>query len=223
LTPPDSPTADRVWLTVIGVAQDVRQHPGPTADPLVYTPLRAAPPATAALIVRSTLDTATLTTRLRDELRAIDPNLPLYRAMTLARAIEEAEWNGRVSGRLLLSITFLLLSLSVVGLYAVTAHAVGQRTQEIGIRVALGARPLHVRWFVARHALLQVVLGLVIGTLFTLAWDVVFFSGRVDLRFASLGNLFPVASLLSLAVLIACIVPVRRATRLDPVAALRGD
>ena len=169
------------------------------------------------------MDTATLTSGVRDELRAIDPSLPLYRAMTMERAIEEAEWNGRLSGRLALSVTLLALALSVVGLYAVTAHAVSQRTQEIGIRMALGARPVQLGWLVARRAALQVGWGLLLGVLFTFTWDALLTSGRFDIRFASPGNLIPVAAVLSGAVFLASFAPARRATRLDPAVVLRGD
>jgi putative ABC transport system permease protein len=211
------------WASVIGVAQNVRQSPSRIAGPLVYVPFRPAPPATASLIVRSTMETTALTSGVREALRAIDPGLPLYRAMTMKRAIDEAEWNGRLSGRLALSVTLLALALSVVGLYAVTAYAVAQRTHEIGIRMALGARPVQLGWFVARRAALQVGWGLLLGVLFTFTWDALLTSGRFDIRFASPGNLIPVAALLSGAVFLASFVPARRAARLDPAAVLRGE
>jgi predicted permease len=223
VTAPNSQASDRTWLTIVGIAQDVRQRPAPTPDPVVYVPLRAAPPPTAALIVRSTVDAATLTTRLRDELLALDSNLPLYRAMTMAKAIDEAEWNARISANLILSITLIAVALSVVGLYAVTAHAVRQRTLEIGIRMALGARTWHVRWFVLRRAALQAGIGMIAGLLCTFAWNAAFASDRADLSFVAPGNLATVAAFICLTVLLACLVPARRATGLDPVVALRND
>jgi predicted permease len=223
VTPLNSQSEQRTWLTIVGVAQDIRQRPTPTPDPVVYLPLRGAPPATAALIVRSPMDTATLTARLREELLALDPNLPLYRAMTMARAIDEAEWNGRISARLILAITVIAVALSVVGLYAVTAHAVQQETQEIGIRMALGAKPWHVRWFILRRASVQVSVGMFVGILCTLVWNAAFASERADLSFAAPGNLATVGALLAATVLLACLMPVRRATRLDPAVVLRLD
>jgi predicted permease len=222
LTSPTAPNVGRAWLTVVGVAQDIRQRPTPTADPLVYTPLRAAPPATAALIVRSTIDTATLTTRLRDELQAIDSNLPLYRTMTMATAIEEAEWNGRVAWTLLSSITLLALGLSVVGLYAVTAHAVGQRTQEIGIRTALGARPARVVGDVFARALLQVGAGTAAGLGIGFAAAEGPFALSDGLFQHGPGLLVAVAALILVTGLIACGIPLQRALRIQPTEALRS-
>jgi putative ABC transport system permease protein len=221
VTAPNSPSEQRTWFTIVGVAQDIRQRTTPTADPVAYVPLRGAPPATAALLVRSTMDTATLTNRLRDELLGLDPNLPLYRAMTMAKAIDEAEWNSRISATLILSITLIAIVLSMVGLYAVTAYAVRQRTQEIGIRMALGARPGHVRWFILRRAGLQVGIGLFIGILCTFAWNAAFTSERADIGFTDPGSLAIVGAVLAATVLLACVMPIRRATRRDPAVVLR--
>jgi predicted permease len=223
LTAPAADTSARVWLTIVGVAPDIRQQPAPTANPVAYVPLHAAPPATASLIVRSAAGATTLTARLREELRAIDPNLPLYRVATMAKAIDDAEWNGRVATRLIFSITLVVLGLSIVGLSAVTTHGVVQRTQEIGIRMALGARPWQVRWLVVRRALVQVAIGLAAGVLCTLAWDAVLYSGDPNPRLTTGNNLLPASAVLCLTVLLACLLPARRATRLDPVKALRAD
>ncbi len=218
-----SPASDAPWLTIVGVAPSVRQRPGSSPDPLVYMPLRATPPPTTALVVRSTGEPGAITRRLREAVSSLDPQLPLYRVMTMERAIDEVEWVGRVSVRMITSLTLIALGLSIVGLYAVTAHAVGQRTQEIGVRMALGARPGEVRRLILRRALIQVAIGLVAGIACTMAWDAAFFSGRADLRFAAPDVLIPVASLLALITFAACVVPARRATRIDPVEALRSE
>ena len=130
---------------------------------------------------------------------------------------------GRVSSGLIRFLTLAALALSIVGLYAVTAHSVNQRAPELGVRIALGARPRALRQLVVGHALWQVALGLVLGVLGTLAWDAVFFSGRVDRRFASPEIVAPVALVLIVVTLLACVIPIRRATRLDPIAVLREE
>jgi putative ABC transport system permease protein len=160
---------------------------------------------------------------LRREAMAVDPDLPLYRVMTMSQVIQEAQWNGRVSHRLITALTIIALGLAVIGLYAVTAHAVGLRTHEIGVRVTLGARPGQVRTLILRRAIIQVALGLVFGIAGTIAWGAVFSTGRVDLSFAAPGILGPVAALLVVVTSVACLVPACRATRLNPVAALRQE
>jgi putative ABC transport system permease protein len=145
------------------------------------------------------------------------------RIQALADVVRNAQWNRRVSQRLLLLITFIAIALSAVGLYAVTAHGVAQRTQEIGVRMALGAQPRQVVLVVARRVLLQLVMGLAAGIVCTLAWQRMFSTDRLDLSIMEPGALGAIAATLAVAALIACYIPARRAIRLDPVAAIRGD
>jgi putative ABC transport system permease protein len=128
----------RLEDTIVGIAPTIRYDEDPA--PLVYVPFRGAAPATAVLLVRTPQDPAALAPLLREEVRAIDPDLPLYRAATLEQAVWEAGWNGRASARLITTIALFALALALVGLSAMTAHGVAQRRHEIGIRIALGAR-----------------------------------------------------------------------------------
>jgi putative ABC transport system permease protein len=164
-----------------------------------------------------------MTARLRIAMAEIDRDLPLYRVMTMKQVIRDAEWNGRTSKQMLLTITLLTLAFSVVSLYAVTAHGVVQRTHEIGIRVALGAERQQVRRLIARRAFMQVALGLVAGIAATMAWDTIFFSGRVNLRFADPIVLIAIGTTLAIVSSAACVIPVRRAVRLDATQALRHE
>jgi putative ABC transport system permease protein len=220
---PTSSTPPAEWLTIVGVSQTIRQESRSSPDPIVYVPFATIAPSNATVLVRSSADTATLTAGLRGRVMEVDANVPLYRVRTMKRALEDADWNRRLSAKLITILTLITLAFSVVGLYAVTTHAVSQRTQEIGIRMALGARPAEVRWLILKRAAFQVALGLAAGIGATAAWDGVFFSGTVELRFAQVDTFVSLAVVLTLVTVIACIVPVRRATRLDPVAALRQD
>jgi putative ABC transport system permease protein len=175
------------------------------------------------LMARTNGDPAALVPLLRNEVLALDPDLPVYRIQTMADVVRNAEWNARLSQRLILLITFIAVALSTVGLYAVTAHGVAQRTQEIGVRMALGAQPRQVVLIVARRVLLQLVLGLGAGIVCTLAWQRTFSTGRLDLSIMEPAALGAIAATLAVAALIACYVPARRAIRLDPVSAIRGD
>lgn len=212
----------RRTATIVGVAPDIRHRSG-APDPVVYLPLAASPPASAAVILRTGVDTAAMTRQLRDAVLALDSTLPVYQVMTMRQVIRDAEWNGRVSAGLVTVLALIVMLLSTVGLYAVTAHAVSQRSKEIGIRMAVGARPAQIQRMVLHGAALQVMLGLIFGVFCTLAWDGVFFSGRVDIRFAAPGVLGPVAAMLAAVTLAAALLPMRRAARLDAVSMLRHD
>jgi putative ABC transport system permease protein len=175
------------------------------------------PPSTAALIVRAPADPAALAPLLRDEVRALDADLPVYRVLPMEDAMAEASWNSRVSAVAITTISLIALCLSLVGLYAVTAHAVAQRTPELGVRIAFGASHVRIGWLVLRRAYWQLALGLAAGVLATVAWARLFGAAW----FSAL-NLAGVMGTVVLVATIACLVPARRAMRLDPVAALRN-
>jgi len=219
-------TVSRIWTTIVGVSPTVRQRSLPDPDPVVYLPVRAAPPPVAAIVVRTPSEPATIAPRLRDAVRALDPGLPLYRLMPLEQALVESQWNARVSNMIATSIALVALGLAAVGLYAVTAHAVVQRTQEIGIRMALGADTLHVVLIVVRRAMVQLALGVVAGVGCILGWERVFSqnTGAAGLyRLSDPANLTAVALVLLVVAVIASIAPAWRAAHLDPVTALRYE
>jgi predicted permease len=213
------------WLTVVGVAQDVRQQPRPRVwgetDPVLYVPYRTLPLDTAFLLLRS--DAAErLAPAVRALLLQLDPNIPVYRVRTMAGAIDDAGWNGRVSNLLINVLSFIAVTLATLGLYAVTAHSVYQRTPELGLRMALGAQRWRIALQILRRALTQVGVGFLVGLACTMAWTRAFWTGaeRGFLTVASFGIIATVVVLLAL---MASLIPVFRATRLDPVAALRHE
>jgi hypothetical protein len=220
---PDVPDAAPTWVTIVGVAPDIRQRAGADSDSIVYTPYSGSSAATATLLVRSRTESIALGAVLRDEVAALDSNLPLYRMRTLAQVVRDAQWNGRVSRMLLLVLTILAVGLSTVGMYAVTAHAVSQRTREIGVRMALGARPGQVARLILRRVVVQVALGFFAGVVCATVWAGTFSSGRADITITDPQALATVAGVLIAVALIATLVPIRTATRLDPVQAIRRD
>ena len=127
------------WARIVGVAPTIRQRSGGSnPDPVVYLPHRSAPSATAAIVVRATGEPASLAPAIREELRRLDRNLPLYRVMPLQQAMEESGWNGRMAEVVAQNVAIIALLMALVGLYAVTAHAVHWWKPEIGLRIALG-------------------------------------------------------------------------------------
>jgi predicted permease len=211
-------------LAIVGVAPTVRQRGLPDPDPVVYLPLRAAPPLSALMVVRTPSQSTAIAPVLRDTVRAIDPELPLYRIMSMDQALMESQWNGRVSNMIITSIAFVALCLAAVGLYAVTAHTVVQRTQEIGVRMALGAERRHVVILVLRRAMAQLALGIGAGVGCTLGWERLFGGGAAGgARMSDPMNLVAVSALLAVVTVVACLTPAWRALRVDPVVALRYE
>jgi putative ABC transport system permease protein len=214
----------QAWLTIVGVSPTLRQRPRLEPDAVVYLPFHANPPATAALIVRTRTAPGALSTRVREEVSALDPDLPLDRVLTLDEAINALRWNYRISNGMVMVIAGIALALSMVGLYALTAYAVAQRLHEIGVRLALGAPRRAIHWLVLRRVLWQLGVGLTAGFLCTLGWTRLFDGPPqpgVDVGVTDPLTLLPVAVLLTLVALVASLQPMRRAARVDPVAALR--
>jgi putative ABC transport system permease protein len=163
---------------------------------------------------------------LRTEVERIDPNLPLYRVMSFEQAVRNALWNSRLSDTIVRSIAVVALVLAVIGLYAVTGHTVERWTRELGLRIALGAKSSQIGWLVLRRVLTQLSLGLVIGIGATFAYDRAFNTSAARGERA-VSMIDPIALMLIigsivLVAVVACLVPIRRATALDPVETLRS-
>jgi hypothetical protein len=212
------------WVTVVGVSPSIRQRFATEAepDPVVYLPLRAQAPASTALIIRAQRDAASLTSMLRDEIRAIDQDLPVFEIRTMDQQLAQQRWAFRIFGSMFAMFAIIALALSSVGLYAVTAYSVSQRTQEIGVRMALGAQASQVQWLILRGGVVQLAIGLSLGI--GGAWGVGRLLNSVLVQSGSreLVTLTSIVALLIVVSLLACYWPARRATRLDPVSALRG-
>jgi ABC-type antimicrobial peptide transport system permease subunit len=174
-------------------------------------------------MVRGVADTATVAGGLRQTVQDLDASVPIFRVRTLSRVRDDAVWNGRLSNHLFTFLTLIAVFLSAVGLYAVTAHGVSQERQEIGIRVALGARPRQIIAGVLRRLVLRTALGFGAGVLCTALWDWMFPTGSATVRSTDLLSLAIVGAILLGILVLAAIVPSRRASRVDPLVALRVE
>jgi putative ABC transport system permease protein len=219
-------TDDTPWLQIVGVATSVRQQIlGPEPDPVVFLPFRGSPFPTTVMVVRTTTDAAATVARLRDEVARLDANLPLYRVMSFEQSVQNAVWNGRLSDVIIRSIAIVAFLLALIGLYAVTGHSVERCTRELGLRIALGARRAQIAWLVLRRMLTQLGAGLVLGLLGALVFDRAFNDpanqAATGVHMMDAGALISIVLSIAAVALVACLVPIRRATRVDPLEALR--
>jgi len=213
------------WVTIVGVSPSIRQAnlQEPQPDPVAYIPLRSQAPGFAMLMIRAGGDAASLTSLMREEVRAIDPDLPIFDIKTMDQQLAQARWPFRVFGSMFAIFALIALALSAVGLYAVTAYSVAQRTQEIGVRMALGAQAPQVWWLVVRRGLVQLATGLGIGLAGAFGVGQLLKSLLVQTSTRDPLTLTSIVLLLMLVSVLASFWPARRATRLDPVAALRNE
>ena len=150
-------------LTIVGIAPTVRHAPATEGRPVVYLPWRARPAATMQVMMRSRGNTAASVSSVREEVRALDADVPLYNISTLERLSQQSRWTQRAVSSLLGLFAAIATLLSAMGLYAVTRYSISRRTSEIGIRMALGAQRVQVAWLFLRATLVHVGLGLSIG------------------------------------------------------------
>ena len=209
-------------VRVIGVVGDVQF--GRSAPLSVYLPLsyRYAPELT--ILARSRTPDDRRPAKLRQIVTALDPNLPVLKAEPLtSHASGPVETQLRIAAAVAASVALIGLWLAGVGVYGVTAYAVAQRTREIGIRLSLGATAAQMAWLVLQHGLRLVAIGSGIGLLLALLAGRLLAQGRFGLPAFDPAVLIGATVLFAMVCLIACLVPVRRATRINAVEALRYE
>jgi putative ABC transport system permease protein len=213
------------WLTIVGVAKNIPGfgRPGSPAA-VVYLPFGtdSGPPRSISILARGS-GFAAVTAAVREQMRALDGDLALYAIEPLDTAIARSRYPQRLLGIWFGILAAIALTLASVGLYALTAHGVTHRIQEIGVRMALGAPARRVIWLFVRGAIVQLSIALVLGVAGALTIGRFFEGFLVQIGPRDLVTILSVTTLLVLTALAATFFPARRAALIDPAAALRAE
>ncbi len=214
-------------MTIVGVAPVIRQRTmSVDADPLVYVPMAAAPPVSAVLLLRAPSAGTALVAPLREVVRAMDTELPLYRTLSMREALDVSQWNARVSEVLLYGIAVVAVCLAALGLYAILSYATLLRGRELGIRMALGAGSARMIGLVARDAATYLALGSLAGVACVYGFNRLTVNGgtvRGEPQLTDPWTLVAAAGLLTAVAMVASAAPAWRATRVDPCQILRDS
>jgi putative ABC transport system permease protein len=214
------------WRTVVGVTPNIPQNVAnrQELDPVVYVPYRQEPGGGMWVIARTRVPPGSLANAFRREVQALDPELAISTGpIPLAeRVAPSLQYRGFIAALFLIFAAIALL-LASIGLYAVIAHSVNRRTQEMGTRLALGATAGDILGLVFRQGMIPVGIGLTIGLVAAFAVNPILKSQLVQVSAADPLTLFVASATLILAAGLGCWIPARRAMRVDPVVALRHE
>jgi putative ABC transport system permease protein len=212
------------WMTIVGVVptnfSGNQDEPRP---PAYYVPLSQHNLQFASMAVRTAGPPMAITAQVRATVASLNRDIPIYWPYSMDEALARPLWFVRVFGTMFMIFGVIALFLAAIGLYAVMSFSVSRRTREVGIRMALGARAGDVIRMIFRQGVLQVVVGLVLGLglAATVAQFMTVILFEVQPRDPVVFG--GVAGLLAVTGLVACLVPARRATRVDPLVALRSE
>ncbi|HYK21801.1 MAG TPA: ABC transporter permease [Pyrinomonadaceae bacterium] len=212
------------WREIIGIAGDIRNRTLNTEPkPAYYVPQTQVPFDSAVMVVKTTGDPHSFVSAVRKEVAAMDPDVPLFGIKSMDEYLSASVAAPRFNTTLLSIFAGVALVLTIVGLYGVMSYSVAQRTNEIGIRLALGAQSRDVLLLVVRQGAVLIVVGLTIGLGVAFVVMRVIESLLFGVKAKDPFTFAAVAALLALVALLACYVPALRATRVDPMQALRCE
>ncbi len=211
-------------LEVVGVVK-TGKYLALTEDPrpYYYYPMTQLEPGAMTLMVRTNSDPGSLADPIRAQVQNLDRRLPLFAVKTMTQHLTFALWGPRMAATLSLSFGLVALLLSAVGLYSVMAYLVSQRTREVGIRMALGARRRDVLKLITSDGMLLAGVGIIIGLGLAMFLVRVLGAVLIGVTGYDASTFLGVATVLALVALLASLVPARRATKVDPMVALRYE
>jgi putative ABC transport system permease protein len=210
------------WREIIGVVNDVRMN-SLQGDPTLqaYLPVQQVGQRSGSFVLRASTDAAALGRSIEAAVKEVDPNLPVFNIQTMDQIIEAAIGNERLTMVLLMGFALLALLMAAIGVFGVTAYSVSQRTHEVGIRMALGAKPASVLAMILRQEMSACLIGIAAGIAGALFLASLLESLLFGVTARDSVTLTVAAVTLLLVTMIACVIPARRATRVEPVTALR--
>jgi putative ABC transport system permease protein len=232
--PFDRTKTTETWRTVVGIASNIAQWnagTGQSFDPIVYVPFRQRPGADMAVLAETRVPPEGLAAAFRHEIQAMDSELIIYsglgsiegpQPLTNSLALNNY-WSKGVNAALFLTFAAIALLLAAVGLYAVMAHSVSRRTQEISIRMAVGASTRDILKLVFRQGMLPLGIGLIVGLAGSFAVNRLLKAELVQVSPSDPITLAAASAVLILAATLGCLIPARRVLRVDPIVALRHD
>jgi putative ABC transport system permease protein len=221
------PNSTAPWMEIVGIAGDVKQALSSEAASEMYVPYRQAdktvPVLAMSLVMRTGSDPRSLAGSVRSIVHDLDPNQPVVKIRTMDENVSDSISQPRFRTVLLAIFAGLALVLSSIGIFSVMAYSVAQRTRELGVRMALGASRGRILQLVLVHGFRLTVIGLVIGLAATFAFTKYVSSMLFSVRAYDPFTLAGMAIVVIVVSLLACYIPARRATRLDPIVVLRHD
>jgi predicted permease len=215
-------TSDTPWMTVIGVAGDVlNRRLSEPPQPIMYRSLEQSSDLSFALLIRTRGEPPGLGEAVSREVSAVDPDLPVYAVRTMHELIQTAVSQRQFLMRLLVAFGVLATALALLGIYGVMAYSVSQRTREIAIRIAIGARQVDVSRMVMRRGLVLTAAGLLAGIIASFGLSQLVRSQLFGVQPSDPVTIASVLVLMTVVAAAAAYVPARRAAQVDPVVALR--
>lgn len=215
---------DPSWLEIVAVVKDTKYHDlRERASPMLYISLLQYPESGVTFAVRTRMNPAGVASAIRQAVKAADSALPILAVKTLSEQLDDSLLQERLVASLSSLFGALALLLACVGLYGLMAYAVNRRTNEIGIRIALGAKRTQIARMVLREALLLAILGLAIGLPASFGASRLIASELYGLKPDDPGTLLAASFILGAIATIAAYLPARRASRVDPMIALRYE
>jgi len=229
LWPGENPVGKRmrrgdVMRTVVGVVGDVYQYGLDSEKTMqLYVPFADDPALHITLVVRGSIDPLSLVPSIRAELREVDQDQPVYGVATMEQVLADSMARQRFSMTLLAVFAAGALLLAAVGIYGVLSYSVAQRTHEFGIRLALGARAINLLRQVVGQSMKLALIGIAVGVAAAIALTRLLKSLLFEVSATDPMTFAAISGLLMLVALLACYLPARRATRVDPLVALRYE